>query len=145
MRGLRGARIGALLALLTPLCASAASSDFAEAAPERLAAYLQIDTINPPGNETRGVAFLAEVLDAAGIDYETAESAPGRGNLWARLEGGRRPGLVLLHHIDVVPASEKHFDTATKNPEGLHRGPRVAPGAGASVGPCAPRRRSPGL
>jgi len=71
--------------------------------------YVRVDTINPPGNETRGVAFLAKILDAAGIEYETAESAPGRGNIWARLEGGDEPAILLLHHIDVVPADEKHW------------------------------------
>ncbi|MCZ6854008.1 MAG: M20/M25/M40 family metallo-hydrolase [Gammaproteobacteria bacterium] len=76
----------------------------------RLSEYLKIDTINPPGNESRGVAFLAGILEQAGIPYETAESAPGRGNIWARLEGGRQPGLVLLHHIDVVPANRAYWD-----------------------------------
>ena len=71
--------------------------------------YVRVDTINPPGNETRGVEYLAKILDAAGIGYETAESAPGRGNIWARLEGGDEPAILLLHHIDVVPADEDHW------------------------------------
>ncbi len=78
---------------------------------ERLAAYVEIDTTNPPGNETRGVEFFAAIFDRAGIAYETAESAPGRGNIWARLEGGDAPGLVLLHHIDVVPATREAWST----------------------------------
>ncbi len=53
-----------------------------------LQAYIQVDTMNPPGNETRAVEFIANILEAEGIAYQTAESAPGRGNLWARLEGG---------------------------------------------------------
>ena len=74
---------------------------YADDAVQRLSAYLQIDTINPPGNESRGVAYLAELLEEAGINYETAESAPGRGNLWARISGQQRrqaekPTLVLL-------------------------------------------------
>lgn len=86
-----------------------ASDEFARAAAARLAKYIAVDTTNPPGNETRGVEFLGRILDDAGIQYDTAESAPGRGNLWARLKGGRKPGLVLLHHIDVVPANEKYW------------------------------------
>jgi len=70
---------------------------------QRLSGYLQVDTVNPPGNESRGVEYLAGILDAEGIEYTSGESAPGRGNLWARLEGDDAPGLVLLHHIDVVP------------------------------------------
>jgi acetylornithine deacetylase/succinyl-diaminopimelate desuccinylase-like protein len=76
---------------------------------DRLQQYLRIDTSNPPGNEQRGVDFLGGLLDAEGIDYETAESAPGRGNLWARLGGGSEPALVLLHHIDVVPAEREYW------------------------------------
>ena len=84
-------------------------SPFVEAAPERLARYIRVDTVNPPGNEIRGVEFFAEIFDAAGVTYETAESAPGRGNIWARLKGGRKPGIVLLNHIDVVPADPRHW------------------------------------
>ena len=71
--------------------------------------YIQIDTINPPGNEYRAVDFLAEIFEAEGIEYQTAESAPGRGNIWARLEGGNKPGLILLQHSDVVPADEEFW------------------------------------
>ena len=83
---------------------------YAEEAVPRLSQYLKIDTVNPPGNEYRGVAYLSKLLDDAGIAYESAESAKGRGNLWAKLEGtadkdgNKKPALVLLHHIDVVPA-----------------------------------------
>lgn len=87
-------------------------TEFADDGVERLSKYLKIDTVNPPGNESRGVEFLAAILDEAGIAYETAESAPGRGNLWAKLEasgGNKEPGLVLLHHIDVVPANRKYW------------------------------------
>ncbi len=86
--------------------------ELVESAVPRLSAYLQIDTINPPGNESRGVEFLAKILDEAGVAYETAESAPGRGNLWAKLPATtarKERGLVLLHHIDVVPANRKYW------------------------------------
>ena len=72
--------------------------------------YLSIDTVNPPGNESRGVAFLANILEQADIPFETAESAPSRGNIGARLKGGDEPALILLHHIDVVPADAKYWD-----------------------------------
>ena len=48
---------------------------------ERLMEYLEIDTINPPGNESRGVTFFQRIFEEAGIDYEAVESAPGRGNI----------------------------------------------------------------
>ncbi|NNF27076.1 MAG: M20/M25/M40 family metallo-hydrolase [Gemmatimonadetes bacterium] len=78
---------------------------------EWLQEYIRINTINPPGNETAGAEFFAAIFDAEGIEYEMAESAPGRGNIWARLEGGDEPGIVLLHHIDVVPADERYWTT----------------------------------
>ena len=71
--------------------------------------FIRVDTINPPGNESRAVDFYAEIFEAEGIEFETAESAEGRGNIWARLEGGDEPGLILLQHTDVVPAEEEFW------------------------------------
>jgi len=85
------------------------ASEYVDAAAERLSAYIQVNTQNPPGNETRGAEFFAAIFDEAGIEYETAESAPGRGNIWARLEGGDEPALVLLNHMDVVPADLRYW------------------------------------
>ena len=77
---------------------------------DRLQAYLRVDTINPPGNESRAVEFFARIFEAEGIEYESAEAAPGRGNIWARLEGGSEPALILLNHTDVVPADDEFWD-----------------------------------
>ncbi|MDA1094030.1 MAG: M20/M25/M40 family metallo-hydrolase [Acidobacteria bacterium] len=98
------------------LSASAASAqtrngELGAQAVEWLQGYLRVDTINPPGNEIAGARFLAAILDEAGMPYEMVESAPGRGNIWARLEGGDEPGLLLLHHIDVVPADPNYWIT----------------------------------
>jgi acetylornithine deacetylase/succinyl-diaminopimelate desuccinylase-like protein len=100
--------------LLLPLLLLAAGATTATAAPAsgpdpdaalaRLAAYLRIDTTNPPGNESRAVEFLAAILREAGIPFETFEAAPGRGSIVARIEGGDAPALLLLNHSDVVPA-----------------------------------------
>lgn len=75
---------------------------------ELLREYLRIDTTNPPGNETEGAAFLIGLLRRNGIEAELIESAPGRGNVYARIRGKQRgDGLLLLHHIDVVAADGK--------------------------------------
>ena len=75
--------------------------------------YLKFDTVNPPGNEIVAARFFAERLERAGIEYEVFESAPGRGNVVARLRGdGSRGGhVVLLNHMDVVPSEERFWTT----------------------------------
>jgi acetylornithine deacetylase/succinyl-diaminopimelate desuccinylase-like protein len=60
------------------------------------------------GNETRACDVLRPKLDAAGIPFEVHESAPGRGNLIARLgpaDEGKR--LLLMSHTDVVPVEDE--------------------------------------
>jgi acetylornithine deacetylase/succinyl-diaminopimelate desuccinylase-like protein len=71
---------------------------------ELLTNLIRIDTTNPPGNETPAAAVLRQKLAEAGLDAQIIESAPGRGNLYARLAGTStaRP-IVLLAHLDVVP------------------------------------------
>jgi len=75
----------------------------AEAA-DLLSAYIRINTTNPPGNETEGAAFLREILQREGIGCEIIESRPGRGSLVSGCTGGTMPAIMLLHHLDVVPA-----------------------------------------
>ena len=66
---------------------------------------LRIDTTNPPGNETPCIDFIARTLAETGIESTVIESAPGRGNLVARLKGdGSLPPILLFGHVDVVPA-----------------------------------------
>lgn len=78
---------------------------------QRTREYLRINTTNPPGNEVESMRWFARIFKAEGIPFDTATSAPGRGNVWARLKGGNQPALVLLHHMDVVPADPKYWDT----------------------------------
>jgi acetylornithine deacetylase/succinyl-diaminopimelate desuccinylase-like protein len=103
--------IGLALLVVTAALSAEADND----ALRRLRAYISVDTTNPPGNETRGVAFFSTIFEKEGIPYEFAESAPGRGNIWARLQGGDEPALVLLHHMDVVPATARAWDTDPLN------------------------------
>ncbi len=86
--------------------ASAVSeSPFDKEAQSRLVEYLRIDTSNPPGNETRGGEFLRDILVKEGIDAKLVGPDKERQSVWARLESGsRKPALLLMHHIDVVPA-----------------------------------------
>ncbi len=80
---------------------------------ELLSRYLKIDTTNPPGNEDRGVAFFAGILEKEGIAYKTYEASPTRGSIRAVIPGtGEKGALILLNHMDVVPAraDEWRFD-----------------------------------
>ena len=70
-----------------------------------LQALLRLNTTNPPGNETLAAEYLAGVLRAEGLEPLVLESAPGRGNVIARLKGsGEAAPLLLYSHTDVVPA-----------------------------------------
>ncbi|MEW6277292.1 MAG: M20/M25/M40 family metallo-hydrolase [Candidatus Eremiobacterota bacterium] len=67
--------------------------------------YIRIPSVNPPAETTAAAAFLQRVLEREGIEVRLYASAPGKVNLLARLPGKRREGaLMLLHHMDVVPA-----------------------------------------
>ena len=88
---------------------------------EHLKALVRLDTSNPPGNEVRVTAYLAEKLRAAGLEPELFESEPGRGSLIVRYRGGgeKRP-LLIMSHIDVVPVerdlwSVPPFDAVEKD------------------------------
>ena len=72
---------------------------------------MRIDTSNPPGNEKEGALYLKRLLDEAGIAWEIHEPRPGRASLYARLKGsGAGNGLLLHHHIDVLPAPPQGWD-----------------------------------
>ncbi|HMF49356.1 MAG TPA: M20/M25/M40 family metallo-hydrolase, partial [Candidatus Saccharimonadales bacterium] len=111
---------------LSPSSVGAGSGDFSwrgleDDAVTLLSRYIQVDTTNPPGNEIKAAQFLKEIFDREGIEARIIESAPGRGNLFARLRGdGSRKSIVLLNHMDVVPAEAKlwkepPFSSAIKN------------------------------
>ncbi len=93
---------------------------------EEVTGYLQdlvrIDTTNPPGNETAAAEYIDGVLVREGFRPLITESAPGRGNVSARLDtGGTEPPLLLLGHTDVVAAEP---DKWSRDPFGgeLHDG-----------------------
>ncbi len=72
---------------------------------------LRIDTTNPPGNELPAAQLLADELSAAGLEPTVPQSAPGRGNVVARLKGtGEKPPLLLTAHLDVVEADPEQWD-----------------------------------
>jgi acetylornithine deacetylase/succinyl-diaminopimelate desuccinylase-like protein len=92
--------------LLLATVAAAQQPDFSRAHDEALkflSELVKVNTSNPPGNETRAAEYIKSVLAAEGIESQIFESAPGRGNLVARLKGnGSKKPLLLMGHIDVV-------------------------------------------
>lgn len=106
----------ALLALavtgmvIADVAASKKSESLKQEAVSLLGEYIRVDTTNPPGNEIKAARFLKAIFDREGIEARILESAPGRGNIYARLKGdGSRKAIVLLHHMDVVPADKRYW------------------------------------
>lgn len=102
----RAVLITIVLAWPTLGLAQQPSPDFNKARDEAakfLSDLVKIDTSNPPGNEARAAEYMKGVLAAEGISVQIYESAPGRGNLVARLKGsGKKKPLLLMAHLDVV-------------------------------------------
>jgi acetylornithine deacetylase/succinyl-diaminopimelate desuccinylase-like protein len=70
-----------------------------------LSRLIQIDSTNPPGNETAAAELLRDYLEANGVACELYARVPERANLVARLPGtGDGASLLLLGHTDVVLA-----------------------------------------
>jgi acetylornithine deacetylase/succinyl-diaminopimelate desuccinylase-like protein len=68
-----------------------------------LESLVKIDTSNPPGNEILAANFIKSALAREGIPSEVFESAPGRGNIVAKLRGnGSKKPLLIMGHLDVV-------------------------------------------
>ena len=72
---------------------------------ELLRELIRLDTVNPPGNETRAAELLREYLEEHGVSCELYAKVPERANLVARIPGnGDGPRLALLSHTDTVLA-----------------------------------------
>lgn len=105
-------RFLALLCLL--LCLPArAEPDFDRLGQEALPIlqeYIRLQTVNPPANTRVSAEFLQKILAREGIECRLFESEPGKVNLLARLPGRTHEGaLLLLHHMDVVPADASRW------------------------------------
>ena len=71
---------------------------------------IRLDTVNPPGNESRAAELLRDYLAESGIDAELYAKVPGRANLVARIPGrGDGPSLLLLSHTDTVLADASEW------------------------------------
>ena len=98
--------LGFLLLSAAALTAQSKAIDWGQQQAEILRhfrALVQINTTNPPGNETKAVEYLKKVLEDEGIPTQTFELDPNRTNLVARLKGnGSKRPLLIMAHTDTV-------------------------------------------
>jgi acetylornithine deacetylase/succinyl-diaminopimelate desuccinylase-like protein len=76
---------------------------------ELLQELIRLDTVNPPGNETRAADALERYLARNGVAARRVAKAPDRANVVARIQGGDGPGLILLAHTDTVLADPSEW------------------------------------
>ena len=80
-------------------------------ATELLQRLIRLDTVNPPGNETRAAELLRAYLQESGLEAELYARVPERANLIARIPGrGEGPSLLLLSHTDTVLADAGEWE-----------------------------------
>jgi acetylornithine deacetylase/succinyl-diaminopimelate desuccinylase-like protein len=103
----------ATLTMARMVCAQAPGVDWNQQQAELLRHYralVQLDTSNPPGNETRVAEYLKKVLEAEGIPTQTFALDGARENLVARIKGnGKKRPLLILAHEDVVNVSREKW------------------------------------
>lgn len=81
-------------------------------ATDLLSKYIQMNTTNPPGNELAAARMLKDKFLTDGIPATTWEPQPGRGIVAARMRGigKHNKSIILLSHMDVVPANPKEWE-----------------------------------
>lgn len=74
---------------------------------------LQINTVNPPGNELPLAAWIASQLQDEGMEAHVVDLGANRGNVIGRIAGsGQRDALVLDGHLDVVSPGKQAWNHA---------------------------------
>jgi acetylornithine deacetylase/succinyl-diaminopimelate desuccinylase-like protein len=72
--------------------------------------FVKLDTQSPPGNETRAVEYLKQVLDKEGIPYQVFAKDNSRANLVVRIKGnGKKRPILVMGHTDVVSVDPKKW------------------------------------
>ena len=110
----RGAFAALWLGLVTTVPRAdepAPTGELGQRTAQLLAELIRIPSVNPPGGEAPVAERIAAELAGAGLEVQVFPTPridpadPERAAVWARLPGrGSAPPLVLLSHLDVVPA-----------------------------------------
>ena len=75
-----------------------------------LTTLIQINTSNPPGNETEAANYLQAVLASEDIKSDLYALDPARANLVARIRGnGSKKPILIMGHTDVVGAQAEQW------------------------------------
>jgi acetylornithine deacetylase/succinyl-diaminopimelate desuccinylase-like protein len=120
--GLAGLAVASLIAFeaaaIWPFDGLFVRPSIEERATKLLSDAIQTRTTNPPGNEEALARKLAAELGRAGIKNKVVstpspDGGPKRAAVWGRLYGGKdtsdRPALILLSHLDTVPANPEDW------------------------------------
>ncbi len=70
---------------------------------------VRIDTSNPPGDCREAAELLCGALRAARLSPVAFGARPEKPNVLCHVGGTEEPGLVLIHHMDVVPARAQEW------------------------------------
>jgi len=88
------------------LASGAQAPDWSKISDEALRhfqALVQIDSTDPPGNETRVAEYVKKTLESDGIPVMMVAKDPARTNIIARLKGnGSKKPLLIMGHSDTV-------------------------------------------
>jgi acetylornithine deacetylase/succinyl-diaminopimelate desuccinylase-like protein len=119
MIGNVGPRLAILLSTALTVVMGAAAAAAEGLSPERQFArdiyqeLIEINTVTATGDTAKAAEAMAARLRVAGFtdnDVQVFSPAPRKGNLVARLRGsGARKPILLLAHIDVVPANREDW------------------------------------
>jgi acetylornithine deacetylase/succinyl-diaminopimelate desuccinylase-like protein len=119
MIGNVGPRVAILLSTALTVVMGTAAVAAEGLSPERQFArdiyqeLIEINTVTATGDTAKAAEAMAARLRAAGFtdnDVQVFSPAPRKGNLVARLRGsGARKPILLLAHIDVVPANREDW------------------------------------
>lgn len=108
--------IALLLGGAPPVIASEAANgrqwnELGQKAAELLSAYIRIDSRNPPGRTVETADFLEDLLRDPRLEVRRFQPTPDKSILLARLRGSGNESkpVVLLNHMDVVPADDEQW------------------------------------
>ena len=71
--------------------------------------YIRIDTSNPPGDCRAAAELLCRILVGNSLAPVTYGARPEKPNVLCHIGGTQEPALVLIHHMDVVPARAEEW------------------------------------